>query len=53
MNENVKNFIGFVVIYGIPAIMFLRWKYKNWRQEKEETEPEPEQKSSTSMDHSQ
>lgn len=49
MNENVKNFIGFVVIYGIPAIMFLRWKYKNWQQEKEETEPEPEQESSTSM----
>lgn len=51
MNENVRNFLGFVVIYGIPLILFLRWKYKKWLQEKEETEPkpEPEQESSTSM----
>lgn len=51
MNENVRNFLGFAVIYGIPAILFLRWKYKKWLQEKEETEtePEPEQESSTSM----
>lgn len=51
MNENMRNFLGFVVIYGIPLILFLRWKYKKWLQEKEETEtePEPEQESSTSM----
>ena len=50
MNENVRNFLGFTVIYGIPAIIFLRWKYKNWRKAKKtEPEPEPEQESSTSM----
>lgn len=50
MNENVRNFLGFAVIYGVPTIIFLRWKYKNWRQAKKtETKPEPEQESSTSM----
>ena len=51
MNENVRNFLGFAVIYGIPAIIFLRWKYQKWLQEKEEmeTEPESEQEASISM----
>lgn len=51
MNENVRNFLGFAVIYGIPAIIFLRWKYQKWLQEKEEMEtvPESEQEASISM----
>lgn len=52
MNDGLKNFLGFAVIYGIPAIAFLRWKYKKWLQERTE-EPEPselaEPEESTSM----
>lgn len=40
MNDDLKNFLGFAVIYGIPAIAFLRWKYKKWLQERT-AEPEP------------
>lgn len=39
MNDGLKNFLGFAVIYGIPAIVFLRWKYKKWLQDKT-AEPE-------------
>ena len=53
MNENLRNFLGFAFIYGIPFIAFLRWKYNKWLQEKEKTElehePESESESSTSM----
>ena len=53
MNDGLKNFLGFAVIYGIPAIAFFRWKYKKWLQEKT-AEPEPsellvEPEESTSM----
>lgn len=52
MNDDLKNFLGFAVIYGIPAIAFLRWKYKKWLQERT-AEPEPselaEPEESTSM----
>ena len=51
MSDNLKNLIGFAVIYGVPTIIFLRWKYQKWLQEKEKTktEPESEQETSTSM----
>lgn len=50
MSDDLRNLVGFAVIYGVPTIIFLRWKYKNWRQAKKtETEPESEQETSTSM----
>lgn len=51
MSDDLRNFFGFAVIYGIPAILFLRWKYNKWHGEKEmvESESESEQAISTSM----
>lgn len=55
MNETMRNLIGLAVIYGVPLIVYLRWRYNKWLQaEDEETTesesvPEPEQELSTSM----
>lgn len=51
MSDDLRNLIGFAVIYGVPTIIFLRWKYQNSckKKKKTETEPESEQETSTSM----
>lgn len=49
MSDDLRNFFGFAVIYGIPAIIFLRWKYNKWQGKKEMVEAESEQKILTSM----
>ena len=49
MSDDLRNFFGFAVIYGIPAILFLRWKYNKWQTKKEMVEPELEQEASISM----